>query len=94
VSVYCMKACVDGCSPAHPLPWHRMGRVVIIMPRLFCSLGNTLRLPLDRRLVGPQKWSGRFGEETVGPAGDLPRFLGRPAQVLVRLKIQLVTYKK
>ena len=89
-----MQACVGGYSPAHPLPWHRMGRVVSITPRPFYSLGNTLRLPLNRRMVGPQKWSGRFGEETVGPAGDLPRFLGRPAQVLVRLKIQLVTHKK
>jgi hypothetical protein len=33
--------------------------------------GNLPRYPLDRRLVGPQTRSGRYGEETnLAPAGN------------------------
>ena len=63
---------MGGCSPARPLPWYRMGRVVSIMLRPFYSLENTLRLPLNRRLVGPHKWSGLLEKRRLALSGDLP----------------------
>jgi hypothetical protein len=37
--------------------------VVSFKPRTFYSQGKNPRYPLDRRLGGPQIWSGRDGEE-------------------------------
>jgi hypothetical protein len=39
-------------------------------PGRFTPQGKNLRYPLDRRLGGPQNWSGRRGEEKIlGPTG-------------------------
>jgi hypothetical protein len=63
------------------MPWRRMGCgcidphfldlgtswrwVVSFTPRPLYPQGNSPRYPLDRRLDGPQSWSGRRGEDKI-----------------------------
>jgi hypothetical protein len=47
---------------------------------MFYLLEKRRQYPLNRRLCGPQNWSGCFGKEHVSSmTGIVPRFLGCPA---------------
>jgi hypothetical protein len=48
---------------------------------MFYRLGKRPQYALNRRLCGPQTWSGRFGKDNFfSMPGIVPRFLGCPAR--------------
>jgi hypothetical protein len=60
-------------------------------PGHFTPVESAPPIPFNRRLGGPQKRSGRYGEENnpLPLPGIEPRFLGRPAHSLVTIPTAL-----
>jgi hypothetical protein len=94
------------------MPWTRMGEwryssIILDLgtrwrwsascPSRFTPWGNSPRYPLDRRLGGPQSWSGRCGEKSLAPARNrtravqhvLCRYSGSWSKLTVPLKIRV-----
>ena len=63
--------CVCGCISTHPLLGQWMWcEWLVSCPGRFTPWEGLSGGSLNRRLVGPQNWSVRFGGESVGPVGD------------------------
>jgi hypothetical protein len=62
--------------------------MISVTLRSFCPQVDSTRYTLNRRLDGPQSWSGRF-EETLSVPGIETRFIDSPNRIVVTILTEL-----